>query len=462
MSDIAELKHKLNEKMKTTAPIRLIVISFILLIVMGTLLLMLPIASKGAPTAPVDAFFTATSATCVTGLAVYDTYTHWSIFGQGIILLLIQLGGLGLSTFAVGFTLLVRRKLGIRELTIVSEASGGSMLDMASLLRLMLGFTFSCELIGALLLMCRFVPLFGVDGIWPSFFISISAYCNAGFDILGFIPGNSSISTFAGDPLVSLTISGLIIIGGLGFVVVQDIYQCQIATRFRRKDAVKVNFHTQICLRITALLLLIGTLIFMIFEFNTTMGHLSFFEKLNAAFFQSTNTRTAGFASVDIAAESEITKIFTVILMFIGGCPGSTAGGIKVTTLVVLVATVVSTIRGKEDSSVLGHRFSSRQVYRSLTVVVLAFCLIFVDAGIISLLNSHVTVLDAVVEATSAFGTVGLSASVTPTLDWFSKVLLGMTMFIGRVGPLSFGLSIMMRHKAKGEAIQPEGRMLIG
>ena len=192
------------------------------------------------------------------------------------------------------------------------------------------------------------------------------------------------------------------------------------------------------------------------------MKDLKFSEKLNAAFFQSTNTRTAGFASVNIAEENEFTKIISIVLMFIGGCPGSTAGGIKVTTFVVLLITVISTIRGREESVILKHRFATGLVYKSLTVVSLAIVLIFVDAGIIAALNPDVSMLDAVFEAVSAFGTVGLSANVTPQLDWISKLLLCFTMFVGRVGPISFGLSIMMRHKRGGDSILPEGRMIIG
>lgn len=462
MPDLSEIKQKWNDRIKNTAPVRLIVISFLLLILVGTLLLILPISSKTGWTNPLDAFFTSTSATCVTGLAVVDTYNHWSVFGQAVILLLIQLGGLGLSTFAIGFSLLIRRKLGIREIVIASETSGGSMLDMAGLLRLVLGFTFFCEAVGAGLLMLRFVPMYGTDGIWPSVFVSVSAYCNAGFDILSFIPGNVSVSAFAGDPLVSLTISGLIIIGGLGFIVVQDIYECKVATRLHHKDSMKLNFHSQICLRVTLILLVAGTLAVFLVEYGNTMKDLSFFEKLNAAFFQSTNTRTAGFASVDIGAENEFTKIFSILLMFIGGCPGSTAGGIKVTTFVVLIITVISTIRGREDSVVLRHKFAMGVVYKSLTVAILAMVLVFVDAGVISALNPHASFLDCLFEAVSAFGTVGLSANLTPTLDPVSRILLCITMFIGRVGPISFGLSIMMRHKKKGDSILPEGRMLIG
>lgn len=455
-------RKKLADKLKNSPPVRIIVISFAVLILTGTILLALPFSQKTGSVSILDSFFTATSATCVTGLNIGDTFHLWTPFGQAVILFLIQLGGLGLATFAIAFTLLIRRKLGIKEMMLFSESSGGNMINLVFLLRIVLIFTFICEAIGAALLMLRFVPLYGVNGIWPSVFIAVSAFCNAGFDILGFIPGNVSVTAFAGDPLVSLTISGLIIIGGLGFVVVQDIYECKINPLFSKKNTMKLNFHSRICLMVTVFLLLTGTLAFFLLEFNNTMAHLNFFEKLNAAFFQSTNTRTAGFASVNIAAENEFTKIISIILMFIGGCPGSTAGGIKVTTFVVLVVTVISTIRGRDEATVFKHRFSSGLVYKSMTVVVLALMVAIVDAVVIVVNNADITMLDALFEAVSAFGTVGLSADVTPTLDWLSKVMLCITMFIGRVGPISFGLSIMLHHKKRGDSILPEGRMLIG
>ena len=449
MPGLSELQ-RINERIKATPPVRVIVISFVLIILVGTLLLMLPISSKVGGATPIDALFTITSATCVTGLVVGDTFTLWTPFGQGVILACIQLGGLGLSTLAIGFSLLVRRKLGIREMKLASESSGGNGLDIAGLLKLTIIFTFACE------------AIFGVDGIWPSIFCAISAYCNAGFDVLGFVEGNSSMTAFAGDPLVSLTISFLIIIGGLGFIVVQDIYLCKIQPRFHHKDTTRLNFHSQICLRVTIVLLLFGTLGFFLLEFGNTMEGLNILEKLNCAFFQSTNTRTAGFASVDIAAQYEFTKVLSVLLMFIGACPGSTGGGIKTTTLTVLLFTVICTIRGKDEVVVLRHRFSTPAVYKAFSLTFIAILLVFIDAGVISSLNPDILYIDCLYEATSAFGTVGLSASVTPNLDPISKLILIFTMFIGRVGPLSFGLSILMRHKPKGDSIYPEGRMIIG
>lgn len=449
--------------LKDSSPTRIIVVSFVCLIAVGTVLLMLPVSAQtGRFTHPVDALFTATSATCVTGLAVFDTYSYWSYFGQAVILVLIQCGGLGLATFATSFTLLLRRRLGIRELILVRESAGGSSLDVVMLLRIVVSFTFLCEAAGAGLLMLRFVPLYGGLGAWASVFVSVSAFCNAGFDVLSFIPGNASLSAFNGDPLVTLTICGLIIAGSTGFVIFHEIYKKKLLARLHRRPAERLSFHAQVCLRATLVLLIVGTLLILIFEFDNTLRGMSFFEKLNAAFFQSTNTRTAGFASVSIAEETDAAKLVTIVLMFIGGCPGSTAGGIKVTTLVVLLATVKSTLRGEAETTMLRHWFDKSMVYKSLTVLAFGLLTAAFDTGLIMAIEDGVSGIDAMLEAVSAFATVGLSASLTPELHAFSKLAVAATMFIGRVGPVSLGLAILMRKKKRGGAVLPEGRMLIG
>lgn len=456
-------ENKLKGILKRSSPTRVIVCSFIGLIVIGTVLLMLPISARSMQfTNPVDALFTATSATCVTGLAIYDTYSYWSYFGQAVLLILIQCGGLGLATFATGFSLLIRRKIGIKELILARESAGGSGLDVVTLLRIVISFTFVTELIGAGLLMLRFVPHYGGLGVWASVFVSVSAFCNAGFDILSFVSGNASLSAFNGDPLVTLTICGLIITGSTGFVIFHDIYTKKIYTRLHREHVEKLNFHSQVCLRATAFLLVIGTVLILICEYDNTLYGMSFLEKLNAAFFQSTNTRTAGFASISIADEKDATKLITVILMFIGGCPGSTAGGIKVTTLVVLIAAVKSTLRGEEDTTMLRHRFDRSMINKSLTVVTLGLLVVALDTALITALQRGVNGIDAIFESVSAFGTVGLSANLTPHLSVFSKLAVTVTMFIGRVGPVSLGIAILMRKKKKMGSILPEGRMLIG
>lgn len=456
-------ENKLQKFLRQSSPARIIAVSFICVILIGTVLLILPFSSReGRFTNPVDALFTATSTTCVTGLAVYDTYGYWSPFGQAVLLILIQCGGLGLSTFATAFTLLFRRRLGIRELSLVRESAGGSSLDVVTLLRVVVLFTLACEAIGAGLLMLRFVPLYGGMGAWASVFVAVSAFCNAGFDILSFIPGNASLTAFNGDPLVTLTVSALIVTGSTGFVIFQDVYRKKIRPVFRRKPHERLSFHAQVCLRATAALLVLGTVLILILEYNNTLRDLRFWEKLNAAFFQSVNTRTAGFYSVNIAAEKDLTKLVTVIWMFIGGCPGSTAGGIKVTTLVVLFAAVKSTLVGEEDTILLRHRFDKSMVSKSLTVVTLGLLIVALDTAVLMSLHGTVDIMDALIETVSAFATTGLSASVTPTLGAVTKLVLAVTMFIGRVGPVSLGLAILMRDSKKNGVILPEGRMLIG
>ena len=230
----------------------------------------------------------------------------------------------------------------------------------------------------------------------------------------------------------------------------------------RRKPRERLTFHSQVCLRATLALLVIGTVLIFALEYNNTMRDLRFFEKLNAAFFQSVNTRTSGFFSVNIAAEKDLTKLVTLILMFIGGCPGSTAGGVKVTTVVVLFAAVKSTLMGEEDTILLRHRFDKSMVSKSLTVVTLGLFIIAIDTAVLMGLHGSVDIMDALIETVSAFATVGLSASVTPTLGVITKLVLTVTMFIGRVGPVSLGLAILMRQSKKSGVILPEGRMLIG
>ena len=455
--------NKLQKFLRQSSPTRVIVISFLCVITIGTVLLTLPFSSRsGSFTNPVNALFTATSTTCVTGLSVYDTYGYWSDFGQAVILLLIQIGGLGFSTFATAFALLFRRKLGIRELSLVRESTGGSSLDVVSLLRVVVLFTLTVEAIGAGILMLRFVPLYGKLGAWVSVFVSVSAFCNAGFDLLSFIPGNASLTAFNGDPLVTLTISALIITGSTGFVIFQDIYRKKMRPVFRRQPRGRLSFHSTVCLYATGALLLLGTVLFFILEYNNTLRDMGFFEKLNAAFFQSVNTRTAGFMSVQIAEEKDLTKLLTIALMFIGGCPASIAGGVKVTTVVVLFAAVKSTLVGEEDTVLLRHRFDKSMVSKALTVVTLGLLIVALDTAVITGLHGSVEVIDALLESVSAFATVGLTAATTDKLGVISKLVLCATMFIGRVGPVSLGLAILMRDNKKNGVILPEGRMLIG
>lgn len=461
MDDATSLFKKL---FKTIPPVRLIVVSFFLLILLGSILLTFPAASRGRVWTPfINALFTSTSAVCVTGLVVFDTWTHWSIFGQVVIICLIQIGGLGLVTFTTGFSLLLRRKLGLRSLQLAAESTGGNVIHVTRLIKIILYFTFSCELTGAFLLMLRFVPKFGTHGVWISVFTAISAFCNAGFDILGFETKGGSLIKYVGDPLVCLTVAALIIIGGIGFIVTGDLYYSKIKTRMKGKKSSPLHFHSRIVLITTACLLIIGTIAIFISEYNNTLHGMNFGTKLNASFFQSTSARTAGFNSIDIGGMNDLTKIITIILMFIGASPTSTGGGIKTTTLIVLIATVISVLRGNDDACALKRRIDKSTVYRSLSITFVALLVVLITSGIIILTTPRVSSINALFEAVSAFGTVGLTAGVTPLLSGVAKCAVIATMFIGRVGPVSLGLAFSLRKERFAQStVLPEGKIIVG
>nr|WP_319489790.1 potassium transporter TrkG [uncultured Caproiciproducens sp.] len=453
-----------KKRLKNVLPVRLIVVSFVIVILVGAILLTLPVSSRsGAPTAFIDALFTATSATCVTGLVVFDTWAHWNVLGQIIILVLIQVGGLGVVTFTTGFSMLVRRKIGLRDLQLATENTSGDTINITHLIKIILFFTFFCELTGTVLLMFRFVPQFGARGIWIAVFTAVSAYCNAGFDILGFIMNYGGLIPYVSDPLVCLTVGGLIVIGGLGFVVISDIYYAQLFPRWHKRKAVHLNFHTTLVLMMTAILIVSGTVLFFICENNNTLSGMDFWTKLNASLFQSISARTAGFSTVDIAKEHDFTKIITVVLMFIGASPAGTGGGIKTTTFVVLLATVVSVMRGNEETTIFKRRVDKFTVYRALSILSVAAMVVLITSGIIMTANPNVNGVDALFEATSGFGTVGLTAGVTPTLSWISRLAVTFTMFIGRVGPVSLGLALTLRRgRHCADSVLPEGKVIVG
>lgn len=443
-------------------PARMISASFAVVIAIGTLLLWLPISSKARVFTPLlDCLFTAASATCVTGLVVYDTYTHWSAFGHGVLLMLIQIGGLGLVTFTSFFNLVVGRKLGLRGMRLASESiNSTSFGDVPYLLRMIITFTLAVEASGALLLGLYFVPRFGLQGIAISVFLAISAFCNAGFDVLGFLGEYTSLTSLNDSYLVLFTIMLLIIIGGLGFIVWNDL----MAWRKTRT----LLLHTKVVLLVTAFLLLLGTVCFLLFEWNNpaTLQPMSLKEKIGAGCLQSVTMRTAGFNSIDLYSMRDATKVFSIVLMFIGAAPGSTGGGIKVTTIAVIVMTAVSISRGKDEPYLLGRRLSANVVYRSLAILFLGIVVSGITAIILILTcpleQNGLTGVDAAFEAVSAFATVGVSSGVTAVTNWVGKIALTLTMFIGRVGPVSFGLTLAAQQKVNRKLIVPEGKIVVG
>lgn len=439
------------------APTRIVVLSFAILILTGSLLLNLPIASNnGRSIGYIDALFTATSASCVTGLVVADTLTQWSLFGQIVIMLLIQTGGLGIVTLATFFSVLLGRKVRLKGMLLAQESINHfSFEGVLKLIRNVVIVTFSIEFIGAILLSISFVPKFGLRGIYLGIFHSVSAFCNAGFDLMG---GYKSFTEYNNDPLVIYTISFLIITGGLGFMVWKDLFQ------YRKTKSLLL--HTKVVLSVTACLLFFGTLFFYVSEyFNpATMQDFTFFQRINASFFQSSVSRTAGFNSIDLGGMKEITKVATCFLMFIGGAPGSTAGGIKVTTFGVLLVAIISQVIGSGDTIMFKRRVAHQVTNKSLAITGLAGMVVLFVTTFVLAIQDTIPFIDVLFEAVSAFGTVGMSTGTTRSLYGVSKIAIILTMFLGRVGPLSFAIAFTLRSNKKtaSDTVYPEGKIVVG
>jgi len=449
-----------NNKILNLAPTKIIVLSFAILIFVGALLLMIPAASKdGTSISFINALFTATSATCVTGLVVVDTYNHWTLLGQLVILSLIQAGGLGIVTLASFFSVLLGRKMSIKGMVLAQESINHfSFEGVLRLIKKVVIVTFSIELIGAVLLSIRFIPQFGVKGLYLGLFHSISAFCNAGFDLMG-IAGKGdfiSLTQYNNDPIVIYTIAALIVIGGLGFLVWKDLYE--------HRQTKSLLLHTKVVLAITACLVFFGAVLFFIFECNNpaTMGQLNLSGKINSAVFQSITPRTAGYNTLPLDGMNEISKFVTIILMFIGAAPGSTAGGIKVTTLGILLFAIISQIGGSDETIIFKYRVSSQIVNKALAITGFSAMLVLIITTIILGIENK-PFLNVLYEVTSAFGTVGLSTGLTPDLHSVSKALLILTMFLGRVGPVTFAIALTLRsHKKDVDIIRPEGKIVVG
>ena len=422
------------ENKKKFSAAQIILLGFLSVIAAGTLLLCLPFSSaSGKFTAFTDAFFTATSATCVTGLSVNVTAEYWSVFGQIVILLLIQIGGLGFMTFVTLIIFFIRGRVGLFNRKVLMQSAGipnlGSVFKLFR--RILLG-TLIAELIGAGLLSASFVPEFGgAHGVYLAVFHAISAFCNAGFDILG----SNSLVPYRGEPLVILTISLLIVVGGLGFVVWSNVFD----GKFRWK---KFNLHTKIVLIATAVLIVVPTLLFLVFEWNYTLKDLPFGEKLLAAFFQAVSPRTAGFYTINQAEMSDSAYVLTMILMFIGGNSGSTAGGIKTTTLVIILFSVLAEVQ-KSDYIIIGKRkLPAGDAKTASAILSLYTMMIAFSTMIICAVEPSATLKDVLYEIVSAICTVGLSLGVTAELSVISKLIITLLMFVGRVGSISVALAL--------------------
>ena len=453
---------KLKSKAKLTVW-QFLALGYLVVIVAGSLLLMLPFATRdGQSTSYVNALFTATSATCVTGLVPYDTNIHWTLFGQIVILCLIQTGGLGFMTFVSLVFSAIGRNLGLYERKALMLSEGEHRLsDVRRLVRRIALGTAVVESAGALLLCIRFIPDFGVGkGIYYSVWHSISAFCNAGFDLMGGVFADEqfvSLTRYATDPLVSLTIAFLIIVGGLGFCVWSDIVDAKCNVK-------KFRLYTKVVLLVNTLFLVVSTVLFFFFEHsNPTYENFTLGEKWLVSFFNATTPRTAGFNTVDLTSLSDSGYLLTVILMFVGGSSGSTAGGIKINTLAVIVMGMISVFRGKKDIDIGKKRIDFSLVSQALAVFVSCLILVITATLIICAIEpDEIAPFRSVLfEVVSALGTVGLSLSLTPVLSTASKCILILLMYAGRVGILTLALALGESRKAS-ETKKPLDTLLIG
>ena len=437
---------------------QIIVLSFLSIILIGSLLLTLPLSSRSGEWTPfLDAMFTATSATCVTGLVVYDTYTHWSAFGQEIILVLIQIGGLGIMTCIAMLSLILKRRISLSERRLLMQSAGSLQHNgIVILIKQIITGTAIVELCGALLLAIVFCPRMGFTvGLWNAVFHSVSAFCNAGFDLMG---RYSAFSSLSGDglynnPIVMITLMLLIVIGGIGFLVWNDVIK-------KRTSFKKYEVHSKIVLTTSALLIGIGFVLFFIFEYKHSLAGMSLGQKLLNALFEAITPRTAGFASVDLNSMSDSGTLLTMILMFIGGSPGSTAGGIKTTTFVVLLLCALNSARRYGSITVFKRKLDQNTVAQASSIATVYAAGVFIAAMIICALEPY-SFTQIVFEIVSAVATVGLSTGITPNLCAASQILLMVLMFAGRIGGLTFVL-VLAERRINVPISRPTVKILIG
>lgn len=439
------------------APVQVLAIGFAGVILVGAVILSLPVSSaSGHATSFLTSLFTSTSAVCVTGLVVVDTGTYWSTFGQTVIMILIQTGGLGFMSFATLLALLLGKKITLRERLVMQEALNSfSIQGLVNLAKYALIATFSIELIGAALLSIRFIPDYGVEkGLFYALFHAVSAYCNAGFDLIG---NFQNLIPYHEDIIVNITIMGLIIIGGIGFLVQSEVYRHR---RFK-----KLSLHSKVVLVTTGILILSGAVLFFILENNNpgTMGPMSFKGKVLSSFFASVTPRTAGFNTVDTTQMTMASKVITIILMYIGASPGSTGGGIKTSTFAILLMTVIAVIKGREDTEMYGKRIPKDIIYRAFSIVAISLTLLLVDVLVLSITEKGAHLVEMLYESTSAFGTVGLSLNFSPRLTSIGRIVILLTMYIGRVGPLTLAFAFAQKQLRNNTSVKyPEDKVLIG
>ncbi len=450
---------KKHIKLSTTQNIML---SFLAVILVGSILLALPIsAAEGINVSYLDALFTATTATCVTGLVTLPTVTTWSIFGQIVLLCLIQLGGLGVITVVSGFMIALHKKIGITDRLLLQDAFNLNTLSgLVKFVKKVITGTLLVEGVGALLYMTVFVPEYGARGIWISIFNSVSAFCNAGIDIIA----ENSLCNYAHNPIINITTCMLIIIGGIGYVVWWDCIR--VSPLFKKQGFrcfKRLTLHSKIAIWMTAILIVFGMFAFFVLEYNNplTFGEQSFFDKLQMSLFQSVTTRTAGFATVPQENLTNASAIVAMLLMFIGGSPVGTAGGIKTVTIAVLLITASSMIKNKNEITVFNRSIHQKAVKKAIAVSSLSFMIMFVSTILLSCVTDA-SLVDILYETVSATATVGLTRNLTSTLNVWGKLIIIVTMYLGRVGPISLALVLNVKKEKWNTVKTPYEEINVG
>lgn len=456
------MRHERKRRELTTTAI--IALGFLGTIVVGTLLLLLPFAtSEGNHTGVIDALFTSTTSVCVTGLVTVPTYSHWTLFGQIVIAFLIQIGGLGVITFTMLFLVALKQKIGLKERLLIRDAYNlDTIKGLVVLVKNIVKGTILVESAGAILYMTVFIPEFGISGIWKSIFNAVSAFCNAGMDVIG----PDSLAPYVGNPVINLTTMTLIILGGLGFPVwwsLLDMFRYRRENRCGwRRTVHHLDLHAKLVIFCTFALIVAGALIVFVMEYNNpgTLGDLPLWEKVQASVFQSVTTRTAGFLTISQSAMRKGTAFICCLLMFIGGSPSGTAGGAKTTTVAILVVTVYSIIRGRNDTEMFGRRVSENVVRRALSIFMVSFAVMLFAVVALATVQPG-DFMDCLYEVTSAIGTVGLSRDFTTELNLAGRIIIIITMYLGRIGPISLALFFNAKHFLNLKRY-PEGRIGVG
>lgn len=453
------MKSYLRSKLSTS---HIIMLSFLIAIITGSILLVLPISSAtGEAVSYLDALFTATTATCVTGLVTLPTVTTWSIFGQAVILVLIQIGGLGIITIMSAIMIALHKRVGLSDRLLLQDAFNLSSLSgLVQFVKKVVVGTFIVEGIGALLYMIVFVPQFGIKGIWISIFNSVSAFCNAGIDIIS----ENSLCDYVSSPLINWVTALLIILGGIGYIVWWDIIRVGKNIKKQGIKAFKrLTLHSKLAITATLVLIFTGGLLIFIYEYNNplTIKDMSLFDKLQFSLFQSITTRTAGFATIPQENLTNGSTIVSLLLMFVGGSPVGTAGGVKTVTILVIFISAFSMIRNKNDACAFGRNISEQSVKKAIAVVSMSF-IIVITSTLLLYAVSDAASLDILFETVSATATVGLSRNITSSLNSIGKIIIIATMYLGRIGPISLAVAFNIRKQNNNIINNPTEEINVG